>query len=274
MCSKKPKKFDLKAQIAIFKHFPYQNMFKCIVIDDELHAIEGLQSYIEAVPELVLIKSYTDPVVALKEISMSDSVDIIFMDVDMPKITGLELAQVIRSKTNTLVFTTAHTKYAYDAFETNADAYLLKPYSLGKFVITINRLLAEKLNKPLKEQTKPAIPDEFFFVKNKNDDYKIVRIYYSDIIAVESKLNHIMIYVQGKQIVTKMSLTEFAKKLADKPEFIQLQRSFIVRKDQIETINGNMVKMNNGIQLTVGELYRKDFNDFVTQYLVKTGKKN
>ena len=249
-------------------------MFKCIVIDDELHAIEGLQSYIAAVPELILFKSYTDPVVALKEISISDSVDIIFMDVDMPKITGLELAQVIRSKTNTLVFTTAHTKYAYDAFETNADAYLLKPYSLGKFVITINRLLAEKLNKPLKGQTKPAIPDEFFFVKNKNDDYKIVRIYYSDIIAVESKLNHIMIYVQGKQIVTKMSLTEFAKKLADKPEFIQLQRSFIVRKDQIETINGNMVKMNNGIQLTVGELYRKDFNDFVTQYLVKTGKKN
>jgi len=249
-------------------------MFKCIVIDDEMHAIEGLKNYIAAVPELVLIKSYTDPVVALKEISTSDSVDIIFMDVDMPKITGLELAQVIRSKTNTLIFTTAHTKYAYDAFETNADAYLLKPYSLGKFVITINKLLAEKLNAPLKEQTKTLIPDEFFFVKSKNDDFKIVRIYYADIVAVESKLNYIMIHMVGKQVVTKMSLTEFTKILAYRPDFIQLQRSFIVRKDQIETINGNMVKMNNGIQLTVGELYRKDFNDFVTQYLVKTGKKN
>jgi DNA-binding LytR/AlgR family response regulator len=137
-------------------------MYRCIIIDDEQHAIEGLKKYIDSVPELTLIQSYTDPLLALKAITEGDAVDLILLDVDMPKITGIELSKVIRNKTNKLIFTTAHTKYAYDAFEADADAYLLKPYTLGKFVITINKLF------PAKQQTDTSLEKEdFFFVKSK-----------------------------------------------------------------------------------------------------------
>src|SRR3982750_1482359 len=114
-------------------------MYKCIIIDDEPQAIEGLKTYLAATPQLELLASYTDPVIALKEIVERDNVDLIFLDVDMPKINGIELAKVIRNKTKKLIFTTAHTKYAFDAFEADADAFLWKPYSLGKFIITIEK---------------------------------------------------------------------------------------------------------------------------------------
>jgi len=119
-------------------------MYKCIIIDDEPHAIEGLKGYMASTPQLNLVKSYTDSLAALKDIQESEPVDLIFLDVDMPTINGIELAKEIRNKTAKLIFTTAHTKYAFEAFEVNADGYLLKPYSIGKFIIAINRLFPDQ----------------------------------------------------------------------------------------------------------------------------------
>lgn len=217
-------------------------MYKCIIIDDEQHAIDGLKKYIDSVPELTLIQSYTDPLKALKSITEGEAVDLILMDVDMPKITGIELSKAIRSKTNKLIFTTAHTKYAYDAFEADADAFLLKPYTLGKFVITINKLFpSENQGDAVLERA------DFFFVKSKEESPKIIKIKYKDVIAVESKLNYVMIHTAAKNILTYMSLTEMAKILNSNDDFIQLHRSFIVRKDHMESIDGNTIKMINGI---------------------------
>lgn len=244
-------------------------MYKCIIIDDEQHAIDGLKKYIDSVPELTLVQSYTDPLKALKSITEGDAVDLILMDVDMPKITGIELSKAIRSKTAKLIFTTAHTKYAYDAFEADADAFLLKPYTLGKFVITINKLF------PGERQVDSALEKEdFFFVKSKEESPKIIKIKYKDVVAVESKLNYVMIHTPVKNILTYMSLTEMAKILNNNDDFIQLHRSFIVRKDHMESIDGNTIKMINGIQITVGDHYRKDFTDFINLRLIKAGKKN
>lgn len=246
-------------------------MYKCVIIDDEPHAIEGLTKYIDSVPELVLIKSYTDPLLALKDFDQIGPVDILFLDIDMPKINGIELSKEIKNKTQKLIFTTAHTKYAYEAFEVNADAFLLKPYSLGKFIITINKLFPEK---KLDEKTDEniAVKKDFFFVKSREDDLKILKIRYADIVAVESKQNYIMIYTITKKVLTYMSLTEIAKILNTMPGFMQLHRSFIISQDQIETIDGNLVKMINGIRISVGDHYRKEFNAFVADKLIKTGK--
>ena len=242
-------------------------MYKCIIIDDEAHAIEGLKRYISSVPELTLVDSYTDPLQALKAINEKDPVDLILLDVDMPKINGIELSREIRNKTDKLVFTTAHTQYAYDAFEVSADAYLLKPYSLGKFVITVNKLFPEA-----REVKKDTV--DYFYVKSREEDLKIVKISYADIIAIESKQNYVMIHTMDKNVLTYMSLNEVAKILEDIPGFVQLHRSFIVKQDQIESINGNLIKMANGIQLTVGEIFRKSFSAFIAERLMKAGKKN
>lgn len=244
-------------------------MYKCIIIDDEPHAIEGLKKYIDSVPELTLVQSYTDPLKALKSITEGEPVDLILLDVDMPKITGIELSKVIRNKTAKLIFTTAHTKYAYDAFEADADAYLLKPYTLGKFVITINKLFPEK-----QQAEANAEREDFFFVKSKEENHKIIKIKYKEVVAVESKLNYVMIHTPTRQILTYMSLTEMAKILNNGDDFIQLHRSFIVKKDHIESIDGNTIKMVNGVQITVGDHYRKEFADFINTRLIKAGKKN
>lgn len=246
--------------------------YKCIIIDDEADTIAGLKAYINDLTELELIKSYTDPLQALKEISQNEPVDIIFLDIDMPKITGIELAKEIRSKTGKLVFTTAHTKYAYEAFEANADAYLLKPYTLGKFVITINKLFPERL--PIAEQPseKTSLAKDFFFVKSKEDDLRILKIKFTDVVAVESKQNYVMIYTQSKNVLTYMSLTEIAKILIAIPGFMQLHRSYLINQNQIETIDGSYVKMLNGTRITVGDNYRKDFSTFVAERLIKAGK--
>jgi DNA-binding LytR/AlgR family response regulator len=242
-------------------------MYKCIIIDDEPHAIDGLKRYINSTPELLLIESYTDSLIALKSIKASEPVDLIFLDIDMPKINGIELSKEIKNKTNKLIFTTAHSKYAYEAFEVDADAYLLKPYSLGKFVITIEKLFPEK-------NGHINIKDDFFFVKSKGEDLKIVKIKYDDVIAIESKQNYVMIHTMTKGVLTYMSLTEISKLLINIPGFVQLHRSFIVKQDKIDAIDGNLIKMANGIQITVGELFRKDFNNFITKRLIKAGKKS
>jgi len=243
-------------------------MYKCIIIDDERHAIEGLKSYIATLPELMLLQSYMDPLLALREITRCEPVDIIFLDVDMPKINGIELASEIRNKTKKLIFTTGHSKYAYEAFEVNADAYLLKPYSLGKFVIAINNIFPETQQVKLQQEIK-----DYFFVKSREDDLRMVKIRYDEIIVIEGQQNYIMIHTITKKILTYMSLTEITNILTDHINFMQLHRSFVVNLAQIEHIDGSMVKMNNGIRIGVGEHYRKNFNDFLSEYLIKAGKR-
>lgn len=243
--------------------------YKCIIIDDEAHSIEGLKKYIEQIPTLVLQKCYTDPLTALMELSGSEPVDLILMDISMPNITGIELSQQIREKTNKLVFTTAYTDYGYEAFEVSADAYLLKPYSMLKFASTIAKLFPVKAD----GITDNTPTDDYFFAKNKDENHKLIKVCYKDVIAVESQQNYVMIYTVKQKILTYMSLTEIAQILGQFPNFVKYHRSFILNKDHIDSIIGNTVRMVNGIQITVGENFRKDFTAFMEKKLLKAGRK-
>jgi DNA-binding LytR/AlgR family response regulator len=241
--------------------------YSCIIIDDEAHSIQGLEKYIESIPYLTLIKSYLDPVQALMELSGPDKVDLILMDIDMPMISGIELSKQLREKTNKLIFTTGHTKYGYDAFEVSADAYLLKPYSLTKFVATITKLFPLQNDEPLK------LADDYFFVKNTEDNHKLVKVNYQDLIAVESRQNYVMIYAGAQKILTYMSLTEVANILAKFPNFVKYHRSFIINRDHIASVSGNMLRMANGLQVTVGDNFKKEFTVYMDGKLLKAGRK-
>jgi two-component system, LytTR family, response regulator LytT len=243
--------------------------YSCIIIDDEPYAIESLKGYINAYPKLTLIESYTDPLLALSVLTTAEPVDLILLDIDMPKINGIELSREIRNKTDKLVFTTSHTKYGYEAFKTDADDYLLKPYTLGEFIISMNKLFPDK---SLTE--KQIDKNDFFFVKSKEENLKMIKIRYGDVITIESKLNYVMIHTTHKKVLTYMSLTEIAKLLGGYPGFLQFQRSFIIAQEHIEYINGNSIRMINGIEITVGEYYKKDFNLFVNNKLVKSTKRS
>lgn len=239
-------------------------MLSCVIIDDDEYAITALEKYIVTFPDLHIVATYTDPLDALKSISKADPVDLILLDVDMPQITGIELSRAIRGKTNKLIFTTGHTKYAYDAFKVQADDYLLKPFSLGEFMISMNKIFPEGSG---------TLRDEFFFVKNKNDNNKIMNIRFADVVAVESKLNYVMIHTTKKNILTYMSLGEVSKIFSGHDDFKQFQRSFIISHKHIEYFNGNSIRMSNGLELNVGEFYRKSFTEFVQRHILRAERR-
>lgn len=243
---------------------------KCIIIDDERHAIDGLKSYISALPSLELIKTYTDPLEALKEINQGDNVDIIFMDVDMPRITGLELSKVIRHKTNKLIFTTAHTKYAFEAFEVHANAFLHKPYTLLKFIETVSRFFNDIVVTPVIESIRED--QDFFFVRNKNDGNNLIKIRYSEIVAVESLLNYVKIYTTQGEIVTYMMMSEIKAVLDNYPIFMQAHRSYIISKNHIEKVDGNVLKMSNALIITIGINFKETVLDFIANKTIKSNR--
>lgn len=243
--------------------------YSCIVIDDEANAIANMIEYISEMPELKLIKTFTDPAKAMKEILIADKVDIIFMDIDMPVIDGIELSKALRHKVDKLIFTTAHTKYAFDAFELSASAFLLKPITLTKFTATINKLFPSvKENEPAKDTENK----DFFFVKNTDGHHKIEKIWFKDVIAIESVLNYIKIHTVNNRILTYQSLSSIKKNLAHKLEFIQVQRSFIISTTYIENLDKNVIALQNGMKITIGDRYKGDLMNFVKNNTMKAGK--
>jgi len=244
-------------------------IYSCVVIDDESHAIERISRYIESTPELELVASFVDPLTALIEVKQIGAVDVMFLDIDMPKLNGIELATVIRKWTRKLVFVTAHAKYAYEAFGVRADDYLLKPYSLPQFIACIENLFPSQ---PRQGISNLAANDDFFFVRSRVEGTRLVPIQFSEIIMIESKRNYILIHTCKSQILTYMSLTEIAGILAARTGFIQVQRGFIIQKNKIQYIEGNSVVLTNGTKLVVGENYRKRFAEFVVELCIKAGK--
>ena len=115
-------------------------MLNCIIIDDEQFSVDAILKYIELLPKLNVAAIFKNPLEALESVTLENNIDLIFMDIDMPFLSGIELAKAVRHKTKKLICITSHSKYAFEASEVEGDAYLLKPFTFGKFSMTINRL--------------------------------------------------------------------------------------------------------------------------------------
>lgn len=250
-------------------------MLNCVIIDDEQFSVEAIKKYIDMLPKLNIVGIYTDTQLALERVSSDNNIDMLFMDIDMPFMSGLELARVLRSKTQKLIFTTAHSKYAFDAYEAEGDAYLLKPFTFGKFSTTINRLFpnetAEKqseINQGVNQE------DNYFLVKNKEEDLRIVKVLYTDVIAFESARNYIKIYlVSNKILIAYLTIKDILELLGSREGFKQFHRAFIISTDCIHYIEGNTIKMNNNLSFTVGESYKENFTSYLHNKLLRTSRK-
>jgi len=247
-------------------------MLKCIIVDDEQFSVDAILKYINLTPNLDVIGVYTDPVNALQTISAEDDIDLLFMDIDMPWISGLELAKALRAKTQKLVFTTAHSKYAFDAFEVEGDAFLLKPFTFGKFSTTINRLFPEK------NTSTPAVntqmENDYFLIKSKEDDLAIVKIKYNEVIAFESQQNYVKIHLaNNKTLVAYLTLKDVLQLLKFRPEFKQFHRAFIISTDCISQIKGNTIQMSNDLAFPVGDIYKEQFSNYLEDKLLLTSRR-
>lgn len=250
-------------------------MLNCVIVDDEQFSVEAIKKYIDMVPRLNIVGIYTDPQTALEQVSSEKEVDVLFMDINMPNMSGLELARALRSKTQKLIFTTAHSKYAFEAYEVEGDAYLLKPFTFGKFTTTINRLFpgdpASRFSDIIREPNKE---DNYFLVKNKDEDLRIVRVLYKDVIAFESSHNYVRIYLNSNKILTAyLTIKDIIGILEHREDFKQFHRAFIISTECINYIEGNTIKMINNLTFTVGESFRGNFTAFMSNKLFRTSRK-
>jgi len=242
-----------------------KNILKCVIIDDEEHAIELLKDYISELPSLSLYKTYNNPILALDDIKADDDIDIIWLDIDMPGISGLELAKSLRHKTKKLIFTTAHTQYAVEAFEVKADNYLLKPIKLSRFVSLVSEL-TETLSQP------EVVKSNFFFIKG-DEKGKLIRLDMDSIIMIEGLKNYIVIYTKTERFTTYLTMLEAEMALLNDGKFMRIHKSFIVNSEEIKKVNGSTVYLTNDIEIVLGTSYKERFYDYLNDNTIKTGRR-
>lgn len=224
----------------------------CVVVDDEPIARDILTSYIEKIPNLHLVKSCKNAVEAFEEMNIS-SIDLFFLDINMPEITGLSLAKLI-PKDSKVIFTTAYREYALEGFNLKAVDYLLKPIAFDRFLEAVNTYF--EAVKPL---VNTAVVDEsfksdFFFVRSER---KMVKINFNEIIYIESLSDYLKIHFQDKSVVTRETITNIEAKLPQQ-KFLRTHRSYIVALNRIESYTNEYVELQKK-QSRLADLIKKRF---------------
>lgn len=228
----------------------------CWIVDDEPLALGLLESYVGNTPFLKLTGKFSSAKVVMQEM-IERQPDLIFLDIQMPHVNGVELARFIDEKTK-IIFTTAFKEYALEGYRVNAIDYLLKPISYVNFLTAAKKALTwcEAARAKQDMLHAPESKEDGIFVKS---DYKIIRVPFDDILYVEGLKNYIKIYTgkQQKSIITLMTMKEIEDALpVDK--FIRVHRSYIVAKNKIASINKNRIWVA-GKEIPVGITYKDDF---------------
>ena len=229
------------------------NTVNCLVADDEPIAREIIQNYCAHLPNLKVVASCSNALEA-KAAMQQHSVDILFLDINMPVLDGISFLKTIQHKPQ-VIFTTAYKEYALNAFDLAAVDYLLKPFSLERFIVAVDKAL-ERINKPVAsvQNVTAEKTDNYLFVKT---DSKIYRIAYQDIIYAEANGNYTKIVTTQQTLTPGITFTGFEQQLPSS-KFIRVHRSFIINKSHITHIEGNRVFVNN-TEIPIGSNYKETF---------------
>ncbi|WP_259068125.1 LytR/AlgR family response regulator transcription factor [Mucilaginibacter sp. X4EP1] len=241
-------------------------MYTCYVIDDEFHAIDTLTGYINKFPGLNLVGSNVNPLVAIDEITNMPQVDIVFLDVDMPELSGLDVADIISSR-SAVIFTTAYPNYAVQAFEKNGSDFILKPISFERFTKSVTKV--QNLLKPKKSIENQALNEHFFI--NPGVKGRMIQLSYADILYVEGLKNYVVIYTVDNKYITYLSLKEIENSIPSN-KFIRIHKSYIVNIDRIKSIDGNIVLLSNSIELPIGISFKDSFLNIVNTKTLRSGR--
>jgi two-component system LytT family response regulator len=234
---------------------------KCIVIDDEDAAIEVLQHFILLVPYLSFAGGYISPLEGLQAINEQD-IDLVFLDIQMPEITGLDLIKNIKTDCK-VILTTAYSQFALDGYELNVADYLLKPIAFPRFVSAV-----EKVKDVLQAKMNFSQEKDFILVKGELKG-KLFKIELDDIDYIEGMRNYASIVCKGKKIVSLLNLKDLEEKLPPN-KFIRVHKSFIVSTGNISMIEGNQISMKNHphISIQIGDTYKAAFMNRMKDNLI------
>ena len=209
-------------------------MINCLIVDDELHSVELLLHFAKQIPGLNVIKATTDPVEALLYINEGNNIQLIFSDIQMADVSGLDIAKAVKGKCK-LIFVTAYSEFALQGFENDIVDYLLKPVSFPRFLTAVQK--AEHMLAPRVTANQHATDHIFVKMGVKG---KLLKINLIEIDYIESNGNYIYIYHEGIRTLANSSMKEIESKLPSSM-FIRVHKSYIVSIDKIEAIEGNEI---------------------------------
>jgi DNA-binding LytR/AlgR family response regulator len=242
----------------------------CVAIDDEPLALDLLTKFIEQTPFLSLQGRFSNAIEALSYINQQE-VNLIFMDIQMPDLSGMELARILDSKKNSgttrVIFCTAYHQFALEGYKVEALDYLLKPYSYEDFLTAATKAYQYfgrigNLAQPSLPTT-PAASADYIFLKV---EYQLVKVMLKDITHVEAYKDYVKVHLTSKNHPL-LSLTSMKnmEELLPKDRFMRVHRSFIVSLDHIDSISKNVIHVGTQ-QIAVGDLYKAQFSEFVSRW--------
>jgi DNA-binding LytR/AlgR family response regulator len=233
-------------------------MIRCLVVDDEPLALHILEDYIAKMPFLELIKSTTNPIEAL-QLVQAGGIDLVFLDVQMPELTGIQFLRIANGKTK-VILTTAYSQYALEGYELDVIDYLLKPIAFDRFFKSVQK--AQTIIQPVtkteakQEQSAPQndFLSDFIFVKT---EHKIQKVYLNDILFIEGLKDYISIFTPAERIITLQNMKKMEDALPEK-HFIRVHKSYIVSINKIDSIERSRIFIGDKV-IPVGDTYRDEF---------------
>lgn len=224
----------------------------CIILDDEPFAVKLMADYASKVPRLNVLYADSDVFKAI-EILNTEVVDLVFIDIQMPQLTGLELMQMFNQKHN-FIITSAYPDYALDVFQFHVIDYLLKPIVFNRFYQSVEKFIRWQ------ETFQNHQTEDFLFVKA---DRKYHKIATENILYIEGLKDYIRIHTKGEKVMVLENMKDILEKLPIN-QFVRIHRSFIIPKNKIKIIEGNQIQLTSGEHLPIGETYRKLVSDWLS----------
>ena len=235
--------------------------YKCLIVDDEPIAREIIETFCSHYPSLQIIGMCENAFEA-KQILLEETVDILFLDIDMPELDGISFLKTIKISPQ-VIFTTAYKEFAVDAFELSACDYLLKPIPLNRFMVAVEKAM-ERLQQTGFNSYKP---DDFIFIKSQG---KIFKVSYDDLLYAEASGKKVKVVTGDETLLASLSFTTL-ELLLPQALFLRVHRSFIINKSRISYLEGNRIFIGKH-EIAIGEFYRE--NLFKVLGLTSSGTEN
>jgi len=227
-------------------------MLRCVIVDDEIGAINVLADYISKVPELELVNSFQDSLRALDYVN-NNPVDLLFLDINMPDINGMQLSDLVRARHISVIFCTAYSEYAAESYEREAVDYLLKPISFDRFLKAVSKAVTKANTGASDEPAKRGRPSRIFL----KDGKKMHKVNLQEIAFMKKDGHYIDFYTTKGKVVSRMNMEELLNVLP-RDSFVRIHRSYVIAIDKIETIEKYFVTVC-GERIPIGDSFREEF---------------
>jgi len=221
---------------------------KCVIIDDEPLAIKVVENHLKEFQNFEVIETFNNPIEALSLLEKGN-VDVLFLDINMPKMNGLDFAKTLNSKMN-VVITSAYREYAVESFDLNVLDYLVKPIPFNRFLKTINKITQKVYLQKGIQKEEGSNNESFIFLKV---DKKLIKIKFEDILYVESLKDYIKVFTTSGNYLVHKSLTSMTEELPDS-NFIRIHRSYTIAIDKVKSVEGNLVEIAT-TKIPIGRKY-------------------